>query len=79
MSFFSVFVGQNNQSFQKLAFFGQNLTNSLVRKAKLFAELDVHPHCGHGAQQFVGLLTDEVVPFDGGWSHIECGLKMFNF
>ena len=69
MSFFSVFVGQNNQSFRKLAFFCQNLANSLVGEAELFGELDVKAHGRHRSQQFVGLLPDEVVPFDGGWSH----------
>ena len=79
MSFFSVFVGQNNQSLQKSAFFCQNLANSLVGEAELFAELDVKAHGRHRSQQFVGLLPDEVVPFDGGWSHDDRSLKMFNF
>ena len=79
MSFFSVFVGQNNQSLQKSAFFGQNLANSLIGKAELFGELDIKAHCRHRSQQFVGLLPDEVVPFDGGWSHDDRSLKMFNF
>ena len=79
MSFFSVFVGQNNQSLQKSAFFCQNLANSLIGKAELFAELDVKAHGRHRSQQFVGLLPDALVTLDGGWSHDDRSLKMFNF
>ena len=79
MSFFSVFVGQNNQSLQKSAFFGQNLANSLIGKAELFAKLDVKAHGRHRSQQFVGLLPDALVTLDGGWSHDDRSLKMFNF